>query len=109
MSRDITQRRGRDSNPRRTEPPEPVFETGGLEVREEPGAAGHAAAALRDLDLAVCDEQVCALVDLMLSQLLAGRQADGDRAGLVVFGVVRDAALAVGDIAWGRCCMDFIG
>jgi hypothetical protein len=36
----------------------------GLERREETNATGHAAAILRDLDLAV-DEQVGALVDLM--------------------------------------------
>jgi hypothetical protein len=33
--------------------------------REETDATGHAAAILRDLDLAVDDEQVGALVDLM--------------------------------------------
>ena len=37
----------------------------GIEGREETDAAGHAAAVLRDLDLAVDDEQVGALVDLM--------------------------------------------
>ena len=36
-----------------------------LERREETDATGHAAAILRDLDLAVDDEQVGALVDLM--------------------------------------------
>jgi hypothetical protein len=39
----------------------------GLEGREQTDATGHAAAILRDLDLAVDDEQVGALVDLMFS------------------------------------------
>ena len=42
-----------------------------LERREETDATGHAAAILRDLDLAVDDEQVGALVDLMFLWLLA--------------------------------------
>jgi hypothetical protein len=37
----------------------------GLEVRQETGATGHAAAVLRDLDLAVDHDEVGALVDLM--------------------------------------------
>jgi hypothetical protein len=35
-------------------------------VREETGATGHAAAVLGDLDLAIGDVQVRALVDVML-------------------------------------------
>jgi hypothetical protein len=39
----------------------------GLEVRAKTGAIGRAAAVLGDLDLAVGDEQVRALVDVVLS------------------------------------------
>src|SRR6266566_2813738 len=42
-----------------------------VEVRQEPGAAGDVLAAALDLDLAVRDQQVGALVDLVLLELLA--------------------------------------
>jgi hypothetical protein len=47
-------------------------------------ATGHGAAVPGDLDLVVGDVQVGALVDVMLLELLAAGQADGDCSGLVV-------------------------
>ena len=48
----------------------------GLEGREETDATGHAAAILRDLDLAVGDERLSALIDLMLLWLLAAGHSE---------------------------------
>src|SRR6266576_2743206 len=56
----------------------------GREVRHEPGAARLALAAVVDLDLAVGDDQVRALVGLVLLQLLAVGQVDHDQARLPV-------------------------
>jgi hypothetical protein len=53
-------------------------------VCEQPGAAGHASAVLRDRDLAVDHDQIAPLVDLVLGHLLAGRKMDGDCASLGV-------------------------
>jgi hypothetical protein len=53
-------------------------------MREESCSGGHGAAVLGDLDLTVGDQEVRTLVDLVLLQLLARGQADGDRARLVV-------------------------
>jgi hypothetical protein len=56
----------------------------GREVRQEPGAPCDGPVILSDLDLAVGDEPVGALMDLVLLQFLSGGKQDGDRAGLVV-------------------------
>src|SRR5437764_9953808 len=55
-----------------------------LEVGHEAGAALGRVAAVVDLDLAIGHHQVGALVRLMLLELLAGRQVDGDHAHLSV-------------------------
>src|SRR5215207_29692 len=56
----------------------------GVEVRDEPGAAGDRRPVLLELDLAARDDHPGALVDLVLLKLLAGRQVDGDHARLRV-------------------------
>src|SRR3954470_5929526 len=54
-----------------------------VEDGEQARAAGHGVAvALRDLDLARDDDEVGALVDLMVLELLAGRVVERDRARL---------------------------
>jgi hypothetical protein len=62
----------------------------GVEDREEARTAGHGLAAARDLDLAVDDEQVGALVDLVVLELLARRQVQRDGARLAAGGVEDD-------------------
>src|SRR4051794_5961863 len=52
----------------------------GVEHREQAGPAGQRAPVVRDLDLAVDDDEIGALVDLMVLELLAGGQLDRDRA-----------------------------
>src|SRR3954453_21631110 len=56
---------------------------GALEVGQEPRAARLRAAIVgRDLDLALGHEQIRALVHLMVLELLAAREVDGDHPGL---------------------------
>src|SRR4051794_20531887 len=50
----------------------------GLEVGDEAGAPGDRGAVLLDLHLAACDHQPGALMDLVLLELLAGGEIDGD-------------------------------
>src|SRR5215217_178596 len=60
----------------------------GVEHRQQPGAAGHGVRlALRDLDLALDDDEMGALVHLVILQLLTGRQVQRDRARLATAGV----------------------
>src|SRR5215210_1404491 len=60
----------------------------GIEDGQQPGPPGDALTVVAlDLDLAVDHDQVGALVDLMVLQLLAGRQVQGDRARLAARGV----------------------
>src|SRR5919112_1637901 len=55
----------------------------GVEDGEQAGAAGHGlAVALRDLDLARDDDEMRALVHLVVLQLLPGREVQRDRARL---------------------------
>src|SRR4051794_7121284 len=66
----------------------------GIEDREEPGTAGDAlVGSAEHLDGAVDDDEVGALVDLVVAQQLAGRQAQRNRAGLPARGVEDDRAV----------------
>ena len=56
----------------------------GFEVRQEAGTARDLLTTVRDLDLAVDDEQIGTLVNLVLLELLARRQLDRDRTRLGV-------------------------
>ena len=53
-----------------------------VEHEEEPRSARHRAVRPVDLDLAFDDDDVRALVDLVVLQALAGREVDDDRARL---------------------------
>src|SRR5262249_7875930 len=62
-----------------------------VEDREETGAArDRVVRPARDLDLALDDDEVRALVDLVVLELLAGRQEQRDRARLPAGGVEDD-------------------
>src|SRR5688572_16641194 len=54
----------------------------GVEVCDEPGAAGDRRPVLLELDLAPRNDHPGALMDLVLAKLLAGREVDGDHARL---------------------------
>src|SRR5436189_50154 len=58
----------------------------GLPVAHRPAARRVALPALLQLDLAVDDDQIGVLMDLVLLELLAGRQKDRDRARCAVIG-----------------------
>src|SRR3954447_18251799 len=73
-----------------------------VEDGKQARAAGHAVAvALRDLDLARDDDEVGALVHLVVLELLAGRQVERDRARLAA-ARVEDLGLVRLDAAAGE-------
>ena len=68
-----------------------------VEHEEEPRAARGRALGAVDLDLAVDDDDVGALVDLVVLQALAGREVDDDRPRLAARGV-QDCGLVRRDV-----------
>src|SRR5215218_6939039 len=90
----VARPRGEHEQQPRVAPSAHLVALAGGEDREEPRPAGHAVAApARDLDLAVDDHEVGALVDLMVLELLAGRQMQRDGARLPADGVQDDRAV----------------
>ena len=80
----------RTSSSRASDVARTSWRSAGAKIVKKPGPGGHGALVVADLDLALDDDEVGALVDLVVLELIAGGQIDDDRARLAARGAQDD-------------------